>query len=258
MGDVLVLCYHAVSDRWPAMMALPEGRLERQLAHLVERGYRGATFSQAVSDPPARRTLAVTFDDGLRSVIERALPILSRLGLPGTVFVPSAFVDGPGPRSWSGPDRWLETPHERELEPMSWRELDSLAQEGWEIGSHTRTHPRLTELDDDLLAEELRGSRADCEERLGRPCRSIAYPYGDVDGRVVRAAKDAGYDAAAGLPMRLHRRRPLDWPRVGIYRNDPFPRFLAKVSRTRRYLIGSRAGEAIVRGGLRLRSAGPD
>jgi peptidoglycan/xylan/chitin deacetylase (PgdA/CDA1 family) len=256
MSDVLVLCYHAVSDSWPAMLAVPGERLERQLEYLLDRGYEGATFTEAVTGPTARRTLAVTFDDGFRSVLEHALPLLSRLGLPGTVFVPTALAGPEGPRAWPGTDRWLGTPHEAGLATMSWRELGCLADAGWEIGSHTRTHPRLTELGGDRLAAELRGSRDECEQSLGRPCRSIAYPYGDVDERVVRATAEAGYEAAAGLPLRLHRRSALRWPRVGIYRNDPFPRFQAKVARGRRYLIGSDAGERLVRAGIRLRGAG--
>jgi peptidoglycan/xylan/chitin deacetylase (PgdA/CDA1 family) len=186
-------------------------------------------------------------------VIDQALPVLSRLGVPGTVFAPTALVGQAGPMAWPGTERWLGGPHEEGLRSMSWDDLEALADAGWEVASHTRTHARLTELDDERLAAELAGSRADCEERLRRPCRSIAYPYGDVDARVVRATARAGYDVAAGLPVRLHRRRALKWPRVGIYRNDPFPRFLAKVSRARRHLIGFEAGEALVRASIRVR-----
>ncbi len=251
--DVLVLCYHALSASWPAALAIPAERLERQLEYLVRAGYRGATFSEAVLAPPARKTLAVTFDDGFRSVIDEALPILTRLGLPGTAFVPTALVGRPGPMAWPGTERWLGTPHESGLHSMTWRQLTMLADAGWEVASHTCTHPRLTELDDERLADELVRSRAECEQRIGRPCRSIAYPYGDVDARVVRAAAAAGYASAAALPMRLHRRAALRWPRVGIYSNDPFPRFLAKVSPARRHLIGFDLGEAVVRGSIRAR-----
>jgi peptidoglycan/xylan/chitin deacetylase (PgdA/CDA1 family) len=64
MSDVLVLCYHAVSVRWPAELSVTPERLEEQLRLLVRRGFKGATFHQAVIAPPAPRTLAVTFDDG--------------------------------------------------------------------------------------------------------------------------------------------------------------------------------------------------
>ena len=80
MSDVVVLCYHAVSPDWPAQMSVTPERFEQQLKLLVGRGYRGATFAQAATAPPHRRTVAVTFDDGLRSVLERAFPLLERLG----------------------------------------------------------------------------------------------------------------------------------------------------------------------------------
>jgi peptidoglycan/xylan/chitin deacetylase (PgdA/CDA1 family) len=229
VADVLVLCYHAVSERWPADLSVTPQRFEEQLALLVRRGYRGATFQQAVVSPPARRTLAVTFDDAYRSVLELAFPILARLGLPGSVFVPTDFA-GRAPMAWPGIDRWLGGPHEQELAGMSWEDLGELATAGWEIGSHTRSHPHLTLLDDASLADELRVSRETCEERLGRPCRSLAYPYGDVDERVVEAARAAGYETGATLPRRLTAAGPLEWPRVGIYHGDDLRRFRAKVS----------------------------
>ena len=95
-----------------------------------------------------------------------------------------------------------------------------LADHGWEIGSHTCSHPRLPELDDRALDDELAGSRADCEAGLGRPCDTLAYPYGAVDGRVVEAAGRAGYRLAVSLPRRLHAPRALCWPRVGVYHVD--------------------------------------
>ena len=78
------------------------------------------------------------------------------------------------------------------------------------------------------------------EERLGRPCTTLAYPYGDYDERVVAAAGAAGYAAAGTLPARLHGVRELAWPRVGIYHVDDERRFRMKVSRTMRRLRGSR------------------
>ena len=121
-----------------------------------------------------------------------------------------------------------EAPHERELIPHSWLELRGLADAGWEIGSHTRSHPHLTSLDDERLDAELQGSKRRCEDELDRPCLSIAYPYGDVDSRVSAAAARAGYEAGATLS--LHAPRPLEWPRVGVYSIDAGWRYRLKVS----------------------------
>jgi peptidoglycan/xylan/chitin deacetylase (PgdA/CDA1 family) len=250
MSDVLVLCYHAISDRWPADLSIPRAALERQLAFLAEAGYAGATFHDAVMGSAAAKTVAITFDDAYRSVLRLAVPLLERYGFPGTVFVPTAFAAKPEPMAWPGIDHWRDGPYEDELVPMVWEELRALTEAGWEIGSHTRVHPRLTELDDEMLSEELERSRADCEEGVGVPCRSLAYPYGAVDGRVAEAARSAGYAAAATLPRYLHAASPLRWPRVGVYRRDGEFRYRLKVSPTTRRLRASKAWRLL---GLRQR-----
>jgi peptidoglycan/xylan/chitin deacetylase (PgdA/CDA1 family) len=260
MTDVLVLCYHALSERWQAELSVRPRAFERQLIHLLDAGYVGTTFESAVSSPPAERTLAVTFDDGFRSVLTLAFPVLERLGLPASVFVATAFPDSGRPLSGPGIDHWLTGPHADELVPLSWGDLGILAEAGWEIGSHTRTHPRLTELDDERLAEELEGSRTACEERLGVSCRSLAYPYGAVDDRVAEAARRAGYSSGATLPGRLHPPSSLRWPRVGIYWRDREIRYRLKVSPAVRRLRASRAWPAFTHGdrvGYRDAPAGP-
>jgi peptidoglycan/xylan/chitin deacetylase (PgdA/CDA1 family) len=227
--DVLVLCYHAVSEDWPSPLAVTPDQLERQLRLLIRRGYCGATFEQAVTSPPAaRRVLAVTFDDGYRSTLTHAQPILDRLGLRGTVFVPTSFVGADGPLRWPGIDHWVGTVHQKELTAMSWDELRLLQDAGWEVGSHTCTHPRLSRLDDASLLRELRESRQACEDELGA-CRSLALPYGDGDRRVVAAAAAAGYSALAGLPTRWA--WSPGWGRVGVYPGDGLSRFRVKVAR---------------------------
>ena len=244
MSDVLVLCYHAVSERWPSDLAVSPRQLEEQLAWLVASGYRGTTFRDAVDAPPAGKTLVVTFDDAFRSVYEGAAPVLARFGLPGTVFVPVDHVGG-DPMEWPGIEQWLGGEYERELLGMTWPELEELSDRGWEIGSHTCTHPYLTRLDDAALHEELQRSREHCEERLGRACVTLAYPYGDTDERVEHAAAEAGYRAAAALSLRLDATpRPFAWPRVGIYPGDGRLAFRAKVSATVRRLRASRAATA--------------
>ena len=234
-ADTLVLCYHAVSERWPADLSTTPQALERQLAHLVRRGYRGVTFAEAVRPGPGRR-LAVTFDDAYRSVHRLALPILADLGLPGTLFVPTAYVDGEQPMAWPGIDRWLGGPFEQELLCASSAELADLVARGWEVAAHSHTHPRLSALEGDALRQELEQPRALLEEWLGRPCDSLAYPYGDFSAAVARAAAAAGYRAAATLDASLPPADPLLWPRVGVYHTDGLRRFRLKASALSRRL----------------------
>jgi peptidoglycan/xylan/chitin deacetylase (PgdA/CDA1 family) len=191
---------------------------------------RALTFAAAVEAGRGERVVAFTFDDAYLSVLEAAHPVLARAGAPGTVFVPTGHVGTRRPMAWPGIDHWLGGPHARELVPLQWPELSDLSAAGWEIGSHTHRHPRLTTLDDEQLRDELVASRQTCEERIGRACPSIAYPYGDVDDRVAAATARAGYRFGAALPGRLWDRDPLRWPRLGIYHDDRGWRFDAKVS----------------------------
>lgn len=221
-SEVLVLCYHAVSSAWPASVAVTPRALERQLTSFLRAGYRPATFADAVAGGAADKVLAVTFDDAYRSMFEQAYPILRALGIPATVFVPTAHGDGA--RSWSDIDSWLGGAWEGELAGATWDQLGELSGAGWEIGSHGRSHVRLPGLDDAALAQELEGSRSDCEARLGVRCRSIAYPYGDDDARVLAAAKAAGYEAGATVSGEQVTATgppdPMRWPRLGVDRGD--------------------------------------
>jgi peptidoglycan/xylan/chitin deacetylase (PgdA/CDA1 family) len=247
-GDLLVLCYHAVSSSWSADLAVTPHALERQLSLLLKRGYRGATFAEAVAAAPeSGRTLVVTFDDAFESVYRLAGGVLASLGLQGTVFVPSAQALRDQPMTWPGIDHWLGSPHEHELRGMSGQQLRSLAADGWEIGAHTQNHPRLTELSDAELASELRGSKEDCERELGTPCRTLAYPFGAADARVRAAARAAGFEAAAGLSRDLRDASRWYWPRVGIYNDDNRIHFSLKVSRSVRRMRGYRTLAGIAR-----------
>lgn len=246
MSDVLVLCYHALSPTWRAPLSTTPGRFAEQLRFLQRRGYRGATFTEAVTENHDGKLAVVTFDDAYRSVGTLAKPILDELGWPATIYVPTDWPDAGKPMTWPGIDQWLGGPHEDELLAHTWDELRALQDAGWEVGSHTCSHPHLTQVDDgDRLQRELRRSRLIVEREMGR-CTSIAYPYGDVDRRVVRATREAGYACAAGLPGAYHEARAFEWPRIGVYQVDDLRRFKLKTSRAvrsvRRRLLRGRPG----------------
>ncbi len=83
--------------------------------------------------------------------------------------------------------------------PVTWDQLRELNSNGIEIGAHTRTHCRLTRVDDVQLEDELAGARGRLETQLDRPVVSLCYPNGaaeDYDSRVVAAAQAAGYRSA--------------------------------------------------------------
>jgi peptidoglycan/xylan/chitin deacetylase (PgdA/CDA1 family) len=232
--DLLILCYHAVSGAWDCVLAVGPHELEAQIRHALRRGYAPMTLSQALDAGAGERRLVVSFDDAYRSVLREALPLMSALGVPGSVFVPTdvAAEGGLMTDAISMPAEW--TASEEELRCMSWEELRGLAEAGWEIGSHTCSHPNLTQLGAAAAAAELSRSRRACEEELQRPCRSLAYPYGAHDAGVVERAREAGYEWAVTLGHRLLEPlaspSALELPRDGVYRSTRRWEFALSVS----------------------------
>jgi peptidoglycan/xylan/chitin deacetylase (PgdA/CDA1 family) len=250
-SDVLVLAYHAVSDHWDAVTTVTPGQLRQQMLYLLERGYRAVTFDCALSTPPNGRVMAVTFDDAHRSVFEIAFPMLRALGVVATVFAPTDHIGTGQPTGWEGFEHAAQGPHASELICMDWDQLRTVAAAGWEVGSHTCTHPHLTRLGPDALAEELIRSRREIEEQMQLPCRTVAYPYSDLNARVVAAAGAAGYAFGATIPVGSTLAVPLRWARVGVFRVDSFSRFRLLTSQATRGFVmtktGARAAHAVRR-----------
>jgi peptidoglycan/xylan/chitin deacetylase (PgdA/CDA1 family) len=109
------------------------------------------------------------------------------------------------------------------MTPDHLRELDRA---GMAVGAHTRGHPHLDRLSGAHHDEEVRGSREDLEEILGRPVTDFAYPNPGGGGRVEPPARQSA--AAAGfLTAVTSVPRPLGpesdllrLPRLGVYAGD--------------------------------------
>lgn len=231
-----MLCYHALSEAWEHSLAVEPTAFEQQLRSFLRRRFRPASAAETLIG--RGRLLHVTFDDAFRSVA-RALPVLERLGVPATVFAcPSYAADG---RPLAVPELAAEAARlPDELATMNWDQLRGLVESGIEVGSHTSSHAHLSRLDGDHLERELRDSKAQLEDELRRPCRFLAYPYGEEDARVRAAARGAGYEAAFALPGTPW---PLDryaFPRVGVFRKDTLARATLKTTPLRHLAAAAR------------------
>lgn len=223
--DVLVLCYHGIHPESRHGEVTPEA-LRDQLSFVARRGYRWTTFTEAVTGDGPGRIAAVTFDDGIASAVEHGLPVLQELGAPGTMFLTVSML------GWGG--------------RLDAEAAVQLAGRGWEIGSHTMSHPVLTNVDAVTLRSELAGSKAELERLTARPCAAVSYPTGRCDARVVAAARDAGYAAGAALEGASSvAPGPLAWPRVGVRGDDSLRVFALKTSRPLRWARTGWAGRPV-------------
>ena len=148
-----------------------------------------------------RRYYHLSFDDGFRNNFTNALPVLRKHNVPAIIFVPSSLIEA----NWEEAKTYcLETTrYNSVIEMLRWDELKEIVALGYEIGSHTKTHARFSEISHDaaLLEEEILGSKQVLEQRLGNECKYISWPYGrmtDADDESLKITKSAGYRACFG------------------------------------------------------------
>lgn len=186
-----MLMYHAVTPgtgapTWPWAVSMQQ--FCDQLDFLAAAGYATPTVSELVSAPAkwTGRTAVITFDDGYADNLA-ASAALQKRGMRATWFIVTGAI-GEVP-TWPADGR----PAGRLLNATELREMQAA---GMEVGSHTVSHVRLTEVDDTRLHQELGGSRATLEDLLGHAVTSFAYPFGARDARCAEAVHQAGYTAA--------------------------------------------------------------
>lgn len=254
--DALFLCYHSINARGPEYLSLPPETFERQLATLRSRGFRPGGLSDLRSIQDGGRSVGphafLTFDDGYTDNYTHALPLLEAYSFTAWIFVLPPLVEREGAFEWPEVRGYAES-FPDVMRSMSWTMIEEMAQSGLEIGSHGMAHPRLPELGDEELNEELWDSRVAIKARLGR-CDALAYPFGQWDARVEAAAARAGYSFAFTIPDGGQSSfGPLTIPRLPVDKRDHSWRFRAKLSTPGRMLFLSSARPAL----RRLRSKVP-
>ena len=190
----VILGYHAFggSAEKPSRYVVPAARFERQLAWLKRRGFNVISLGEYVAYRasyrfPPPRTVVLTIDDGYLDTATLAGPLLERFGLPATLFVMSS------PRDHDA------DPVLAERAVMDGARARSLLGEAFEIGSHTRTHPKLTAIPPDQAHAEIAGSKQELERDLGAPVTLFAYPFGAENSDIRTLVEEAGYLAARGI-----------------------------------------------------------
>lgn len=218
----MILMYHGVADvaEDPNQLCVTPARFAAQLAALRRLGLRGVGIGALVDAIRAGRPrglVGITFDDGYVSVLEAALPELSRHGFTASVFVISGRL--------GGTNEWDEGPS---WPLLSAGQVGELAAAGMEIGSHSTTHVRLAGLEAGQLEDEISGSRASLRELTGAPVRGFAYPYGSMDAAARRAVHGAGYDYACAVQTPLADLGLMALPRVYVGQQDGGARMTLK------------------------------
>lgn len=213
--------YHKVSAEreWGITTTTPK-QFKAQMDLLSRLGF---DFSTVQDRDQVENPILITFDDGYSCVNEIAAPILHEYDAPATIF---AITDYVGKKN-----AWDYFPEEKQVTHMGWGELRELSDRGWEIGSHGSTHKRMIHMSRKMIQKELRDSKKELENRLGREIVTFCPPFNAWNSELVYEIEQAGYSNIAisyplsGLPS---------WsgsfiPRLGVYLHDNGPLFKGKI-----------------------------
>lgn len=185
---VPVLLYHKFSKKTTSRYSVTQAAFEEQMKYLKENGYSIITLNQFMNfldfnGPVHPKSVLLTFDDGWKSMYDIAFPILKKYGFTGVLFVYTDFA---------GKDR-----------AMSWDQIRELAEYGFDIECHTKTHRDLSELNKnesfedyfaDLEKEILIPSHL-INKHLNKKCTCLAYPFGKTNSLVTAFLMEHGYRA---------------------------------------------------------------
>ena len=188
-----ILTYHHVAPRRRGArlkgLYVSPRLFARQMAEIASAGFSAPPFETVLMpSDEQRRRVYLTFDDGFRDVFENGLSLLTAHGFHGIQFLVSDRIGGAN--LWQQKLGDVCEPLMDEAEVRQWLAA------GQEIGSHTRTHPRLTQLSEDAAREEIGASKKSLEDRFGVPIHHFCYPYGDWNQRVSELVAEAGYQSA--------------------------------------------------------------
>ncbi len=191
-----LLMYHHVAPR-PAgarikgLYVTPK-LFQQQMAELNDAGFIAPDYNSILTTAnqpgPPRAEVFLTFDDGFADVFENAAPILRQHGFRAIQFLVADLIGKTS--EWQIPSGDVPGKLMDKSQVQEWLAA------GNQIGSHTLTHPRLTQIPVSQAREEISASRKKLEDMFGRPVHHFCYPYGDLNATVMDLVKDAGYRSA--------------------------------------------------------------
>ncbi len=184
------------------------------------------------SNPLPENPVLITLDDGYLNNYTDALPVLKEFGFPATLYVVVQTV------GWD--NHWHDPNSETRIPMVSWAQLKELQKAGWEIGSHTMTHPRLEKIGKKEAAIEIEKSKRIIGEFLELEPLSFAYPYGNgADSKLLQeTVRENGYRTAVSVhsgkwDLAQFKANPFVLPRVFVRGDENMFDFHLQMTRGR-------------------------
>lgn len=182
---VPILLYHYIRyspDRAGIPLSVVPPDFQAQMQYLKDHGYSTITIRDLDLALLGRKGLppkpvALTFDDGYQDFNSTAVPVMRRLGLTATDYVPTMLVGRPN--------------------YMTWTEVQLLDAQGYEMAAHSQFHVNVAQVPVGRAQVEIFGAKSDLERQLGHEVVDWAYPYGGFNFTAIQLVHQAGYWSGA-------------------------------------------------------------
>lgn len=202
-----ILMYHKVNPD-PSVggygLRVTPRAFEREMRYLKTNGFHTVSLMDLADyynkgKPLPARPVVITFDDGYLDNYTYAFPILKKYGMTATIFVVADTIGGINSFDYDS--------RRQPLNRMAgWEEIREMARAGVTIGSHTLTHPHLTEVAPGSARREIEQSKKKLEQGLGSKVEVFCYPYGSYNSLTPRLVRESGYVAAVTTLQGLGRK----------------------------------------------------
>lgn len=218
MGKLSVIYYHDIVEKNKGFsyQKTEVDKFEEQMKYLSDNGYHTILFED-MEKPLPEKAVLLTFDDGFRSVYERAVPIMKKYGIKGNIFLPTKYVD------------------ENDFHYMSWEQLREVCESGdFSVAAHTYSHVDIRNLSENEFSAETQIPNKRIEEQLGIATKAFCMPYGKYDKKSIKLLKKYGgysyiFTSLYGTADEKKLSKKL-LPRIGISNDDSIEVFADKLN----------------------------
>lgn len=182
----VIFAYHRIGEDQSPETNIRREQLESHIKELASGDYNVMPLPEIVSalkngDKLPANAVALTFDGGHSSVIEVALPLLEKQGLPFTVFISTDHID-------------RKAPHY-----LTWNDVKRLDRiRGVSVGLHPASYIRIYHEPAEEITRQINTARARYRDELGKEPRLFAYPFGEYSAAYRNILEKQGFEAAFG------------------------------------------------------------
>lgn len=193
-NKIPILTYHSI-DNSGSIISVSPSRFKDHMRFLNEAEISSISLEEIIKCISTgkefpKKSIAITFDDGFKSVYSDALPVLEEFGFTATIFLVAEKCGEDN--QW---DRQLKKiPH---LNLLNREEIIEMSGKGIAFGSHTLRHPNLSILPMERVAEEITGSKSIIQKLLKKGTLFFAYPYGDESKKIKDIVKKEFHGACS-------------------------------------------------------------